>query len=78
MTFLRMPDKVSVEEAMTFNYWAVTLRLLNLGFPWEQVQAFTLGEISLILGLQAALDQRRMEQEAVSQRQAQATQRRIR
>ena len=73
-----MPEKVSVEEAMTFNYWAVTLRLLNLGVPWEQVQAFTLGEISLILGLQAALDQRRMEQEATSQRQAQATQRRIR
>ena len=73
-----MPEKVSVEEAMTFNYWAVTLRLLNLGVPWEQVQAFTLGEISLILGLQAALDQRRMEQESASQRQAQATQRRIR
>jgi len=73
-----MPNKVSVEEAMTFNYWAVTLRLLNLGVPWEQVQAFTLGEISLILGLQAALDQRRMEQESASQRQAQATQRRIR
>ena len=73
-----MPDKVSVEEAMTFNYWAVTLRLLNLGIPWEQVQTFTVGEISLIIGLQAAIDQRKMEQEAVAQRQAQTAQRRIR
>ena len=73
-----MPDKVSVEEAMTFNYWAVTLRLLNLGIHWEQVQTFTVGEISLIIGLQAAIDQRKMEQEAVAQRQAQTAQRRIR
>jgi len=71
LTFLRMPEKVSMEEALTFNYWAVSLRLLNLGIPWEQVQSFTLGEISLILGLQAALDQRKMEQEAATQRQAQ-------
>jgi len=68
-----MPEKVSVEEALTFNYWAVSLRLLNLGIPWEQVQSFTLGEISLILGLQAALDQRKMEQEAAAQRQAQTS-----
>jgi len=73
-----MPEKLSVEEAMTFNHWAVTLRLLDLGLPWEQIQKFSLGEISVILGLQAALDQRKMEHEAVAQRQSQTAQRRIR
>lgn len=73
MIFLRMPEKVSVEESLVFNYWAVTLRLLNLGIPWEQVQTFTVEEIALILGLQFAIDQRRGEQEVAAQRQSHAS-----
>ena len=58
-----MPEKVSIEEAITFNYWAVTLRLLELGVPWEQIQDLSAIEVSIILGLKTAFEQRKSELE---------------
>ena len=64
-----MPEKVSVEEAITFNYWAVTLRLLELGVPWEQIQDLSAIEVSIILGLKTACEQRKSELENAQNRQ---------
>ena len=64
-----MPEKVSIEEAITFNYWAVTLRLLELGVPCEQIQDLAAIEVSIILGLKTAFEQRKSELENAQNRQ---------
>jgi len=64
-----MPEKVSIEEAITFNYWAVTLRLLELGVPWAQIQDLSAMEVSIILGVKTAFEQRKSELEQAQNRQ---------
>ena len=59
-----MPDKAPPDEALAFNYWALILTLLDLGFPWHQIQRFGTQEIALILGVHSAMEQRKAEQEA--------------
>ena len=67
-----MPDKAPPEEALTFNYWALILTLLDLGFPWYLIQKLETQEIALILGVHAAMEQRKAEQEAAQHRQQMA------
>lgn len=67
-----MPDKAPPDEALAFNYWALILTLLDLGFPWHQIQRFGTQEIALILGVHSAMEQRKAEQEAAQQRQQMA------
>ena len=70
MTYLRLPDKASIEEAMTFNYWLIILKLLELGLPWDAIHSMDETEISVVLGIHLATEQRREEQEAAAQRQS--------
>lgn len=70
MTFLRMPDKVSIEEGLIFNYWALMLKLLELNIPWDAAHNLQLDEIAVILGVDAAYKQRQAEADAAAQRQA--------
>jgi len=65
-----MPDKAPIEEAITYNYWLVILKLLELGFPWDAIHQMEQSEIAVVLGLHLATDQRREEQEASAQRQS--------
>ena len=69
MTFLRMPEKVSLEEGLIFNYWALILKLLELNIPWDAVHNLQLTEMVVILGVDAAYKQRQSEMEATAQRQ---------
>ena len=59
-----MPQEVSVEESLVFQYWFVVLRLLELGFPLDRIETFTENEVTMILGVQMALDQRHSELQA--------------
>lgn len=65
-----MPEKVSLEEGLIFNYWALVLRLLELNFPWDAIHNLQLEEIAVILGVDAAYKQRQAEADAAAQRQA--------
>tara|TARA_R110002012_G_scaffold320495_2_gene544285 strand:+ start:562 stop:735 length:174 start_codon:yes stop_codon:yes gene_type:complete len=40
------------------------LRLLKIGIPWEAINQFTDEEMNLVLGIQAALEQREADQQA--------------
>ena len=64
-----MPTEVSAEESMPFSYWTVILKLLELGFPWAAIHDLQEREISVILGVQAALAQRQADADAATQRQ---------
>lgn len=70
MTFLRMPEKVSLEEGLIFNYWSIILKLLDLGVPWEAIHNLQVDEIAVIIGVDAAYKQRQAEADAAAQRQA--------
>ena len=59
-----MPQEVSVEESLVFQYWFVVLRLFELGFPLDRIETFTEKEVTMILGVQMALDQRHSELQA--------------
>ena len=65
-----MPDKSPIKEAMTFNYWLIILKLLELGFPWDAIHNMEQSEIALVLAIHLATEQRREEQEAAAQRQS--------
>ena len=63
-----MPDKTPIEEAITYNYWMVIIKLLELGFPWDAIHNMEQSEIAVVLGIHLAAEQRREEQEAAAQR----------
>ena len=46
------------------------LKLLELGLPWDAIHEMAQSEVAVILGIHLALEQRREEVEAASQRQA--------
>ena len=55
---------------MTYNYWLTILALIKLGIPYDSVLSFTEDEISVILGVQSALEQREADEQMRKQRQA--------
>lgn len=65
-----MPEKVSLEEGLIFNYWALILKLLELNIPWDAIHNLQLTEMAVILGVDAAYKQRQAEADAMAQRQA--------
>ena len=44
-------------EALIFGHWIVILQLLKLGIPWEAINDFTPQQVSLLMGIQAALNE---------------------
>ena len=68
--FLRDMGKLSPDEHILYNYWLVTLSLLELGIPWLSIQDLTSDEIALVLAVSIAKKEKTEEQEAMQQKLA--------
>lgn len=64
MASMRGAGDLSPEESLIYSYWSIILQLLKLGVAWEAISNFSGGEISVILGIQAAIDQREADDQA--------------
>jgi len=62
--FLRGVGDLAPNEQMVYNYWFVTLSLLELGLPWDTIQEFTDSEISMVLAVNFAKKDKQHEEEA--------------
>ena len=62
--FLRDVGKMSPDEHVLYNYWLVTLALLEIGIPWVTIQNFTPDEICLVLAVNLARKEKQEETEA--------------
>ena len=54
---MRKVGNVDPYEALIYAHWLTVLQLLKLGLPWEAINNFTPQEISLILGIQSAINE---------------------
>jgi len=59
---------MSPDEHVLYNYWLVTLTLLEIGIPWTEIQTFTPSEISLVLAVHLAKKERAEESEMMQQK----------
>jgi len=50
-------------ENLVYTYWMTVVQLLKYGIPWEAIQSLTENEISFIIGIIAAFQQREQEDE---------------
>jgi|TARA_R110000824_G_scaffold14552_7_gene61820 hypothetical protein len=63
MTFLRGVADLSLEEGQLYYYWLTMVTLLKEGIPWEALVEFTSDEISLIMGINAAIHQQENDEQ---------------
>ena len=49
-----------------YSYWITVLQLLQIGISWEAIKEFTEDEVTLIIGINHALEQREADQQAQS------------
>jgi hypothetical protein len=49
-----------------YSYWITVLQLLQIGISWEAIKEFTEDEVTLIMGVSNALEQREADQQAQS------------
>ena len=68
--FLRDIGKLSPDEHILYNYWLVTLSLLEIGIPWTAIQKFTSDEIALVLAVNMARKEKTEENEMMQQKLA--------
>jgi mannitol/fructose-specific phosphotransferase system IIA component (Ntr-type) len=73
MTYLRgVANPRDPTEALVFSYWIVVVQLLKQGITWDAIQTLSEDEVSFILGIIAAFNQKEEEDEqramAASQR----------
>jgi len=59
-----MPEKVSGHESLVFMHWITILQLLKLGITWAEIEMFSPDEMSIILGIEAATNERQQEEQA--------------
>ena len=71
--FLRGVGDLAPNEQLVYNYWFVTLSLLELGLPWDTIQGFNEDEIAMVLAVNLAKKEKQHEDEA---RQQQSSMRR--
>jgi hypothetical protein len=64
MAFMRNAGDITPEESLIYNYWSTILHLLKLGIAWEAISNFTGNEISLIIGIDAAYQQKEQDDQA--------------
>ena len=64
MAFWRQAENVSTEEALLFNYWSVVLQFLKMGISWEAIIKLTDMEVTVIMGVQMAYNQKENEEQA--------------
>ena len=63
MAFWRQAGNVSTEEALLFNYWSVVLQFLKMGISWEAIIKLTDMEVTVIMGVQMAYNQKENEEQ---------------
>ena len=64
MAFMRSAGDITPEESLIYNYWGTTLHLLKLGIAWEAISNFTDNDIALIVGIDAAYQQKEQDDQA--------------
>ena len=73
MTYLRgVANPRDPKEALVYSYWLVVVQLLKQGIPWDAIQSLSEDEVSFILGVISAFNQKDEEDQqramAASQR----------
>jgi len=68
--FLRDIGTMSPDEHVLYNYWLVSLSLLEIGIPWSAIQDFTSDEIALILAVSMARKEKSEEHDMMQQKLA--------
>ena len=68
MAFFRQSPYLHPYEGHLYMYWVTTVQLLKSGVPWEAIQSLSTTEMNMLLGVQAALNQR--EQDEMAREQA--------
>lgn len=71
MAFLRGVGKTTPQESLSFNYWIIVVQLLEMGIPYSLLEELSEREISIIVGIKAALKQRETDEHDRQQRIAQ-------
>ena len=66
--YLKGIGELSPSEQLVYNYWLITLSLLELGITWDAIQKFTPAELAVILAVNSAKAERQAESEAQVQR----------
>jgi len=62
MTYLRgVANPRDPKEGMVFSYWIIIVQLLKQGIPWEAIQSLSEEEVSFVLGVMAAFNQKEDE-----------------
>ena len=64
MAFWRQASNVSIEESLLYSYWSTVLQFLKMGISWEAIMKFTDSEMSVIMGVEMAYNQRENEEQA--------------
>ena len=65
-----MPDK-NVKQGMDYQYWLLVLGLLKQGIPYDLIERLTDEELTILLGLTAAMAQTEQDTMEREQRQTQ-------
>ena len=64
MAFMRNAGDITPEESLIYSYWSTTLHLLKLGVAWEAISNFTDNVVALIIGIDAAYQQKEQDDQA--------------
>jgi len=64
MAFMRNAGDITPEESLIYSYWSTILHLLKLGIAWEAISNFTENEIALVIGIDAAYQQKEQDDQA--------------
>ena len=62
--FLRGVGTLAPSEQILYNYWLVTLTLLELGLPWATIDKFSEDEIAMVLAINMARKEKQQEEES--------------
>lgn len=62
MTYLRgVANPRDPKEAIVFSYWIIIVQLLKQGIPWDAIQKLSEEEVTFILGVMSAFNQKEDE-----------------
>jgi len=64
MAFMRNTGDFSPFEALIFTYWITILQMLKKGIPWEAIMNFSQSELHMVVGIEAALQQKEADDQA--------------
>ena len=53
--------QIPVFESFIYSHWMIVMRLLEIGIPYHDILELEEHEINIILGIQAAIDEKRQQ-----------------